>query len=59
MITQRKENEIDDLLKLMSALPKTNTDNTLDEPAKKNSNWKTKTTGKISNRGRVNRTRGK
>jgi hypothetical protein len=59
MTSQRKENEIADLLKLMSTLPKTNTGNTFEEPVKKNTNWKAKTTNTISSKGRVNRTKGK
>lgn len=59
MKTQRKETEVDSLLKLMASLPKVNTDTTPDEPSKKNAKWRHKSTNTIASKGRVNRTRGK
>ena len=59
MKTQRKERDVENLLNLMSSLPKANTETTSDEPKKKNDKWKHKSINNISTKGRVNRTRGK
>ena len=59
MKTQRKERDVENLLNLMSSLPKANTEMTSDEPKKKNDKWKHKSINNISTKGRVNRTRGK
>lgn len=59
MKTQRKEKDVENLLNLMSSLPKANTEIISDEPKKKNAKWKHKSTNNISIRDRVNRTRGK
>lgn len=59
MKTQRKEHEIENLLNLMSSLPKANAEANPDEPKKKNDKWKLKSSVNIANKGRVNRTRGK
>ena len=39
MKTQRKERDVENLLNLMSSLPKANTEMTSDEPKKKNDKW--------------------
>lgn len=59
MKTQRKEKDVENLLNLMSSLPKANTDAGPEEPTKKNDKWKHKSINNISTKGRVNRTRGK
>jgi hypothetical protein len=59
MRTQRKEGEVNDLLNLISSLPKANTEASPDEPKKKNDKWKLRSSVNIANKGRVNRTRGK
>ena len=59
MKTQRKESDVENLLNLMSSLPKGNTETTSEEPKKKSDGWKHKSISKVSTKGRVNRTRGK
>ena len=60
MKTQRKEKDIENLLNLMSSLPKTEPTAVLAEPmVKKNDKWKHKSINNISTKGRVNKTRGK
>jgi hypothetical protein len=59
MKTQRKEKDVENLLNLMSSLPKANTEMTSNESQKKNDKWKHRSTNNISTKGRVNRTRGK
>ena len=59
MKTQRKEKEVEDLFKLMSSLPKGNSESTPNEPIKKNDKWKRKSSTDVLTKGRINRTRGK
>jgi len=59
MKTQRKEKDVENLLNLLSSLPKANTSADPEEPTKKNDKWKHRSTNNVSTKGRVNRTRGK
>ena len=60
MKTQRKEKDVENLLNLMSSLPKAEPTAVLAEPmVKKNDKWKHKSISNVSTKGRVNRTRGK
>ena len=59
MKTQRKEKDVENLLNLLSSLPKANTNASPEEPTKRNDKWRHRSTNNVSTKGRVNRTRGK
>ena len=60
MKTQRKEKDVENLLNLLSSLPKAKPTAVLAEPVvKKNDKWKHRSTNNVSTKGRINRTRGK